>query len=295
MNWRESFKFLNDPLFKLGTMEITLATLLQVIAVVVLVTLLATLTRRLLQSRLLSRSKLDLGLQYAIARIVSYGVLALGLLVGLSAIGIDLTSLTVLLGALGIGIGFGLQTTVNNFVSGLILLTERSIQVGDRVEVGTTSGRVTRIGARATSIETNDNITIIVPNSEFVSGRVINWSHAGDGRMRFRITVSVSYSCDAQLVEKLLMEVAAANETVLKEPPPTVAFREFGDNALVFELRVWTATMTHRPGMLRSQINFAIWDKFKQHGIRIPYPQRDLHLSEPVRVELTRPTGSALP
>jgi small-conductance mechanosensitive channel len=144
---------------------------------------------------------------------------------------------------------------------------------------------VERIGARATHVLTNDNIMVIVPNSEFISGRVVNWTHI-DPRVRFRISVGVSYGSDPRVVEKLLVEVADANPNVLKSPAPGVVFKEFGESSLNFELRVWSSDMTHRAGSLESQLNFAIWDKFKQQGIELPFPQRDLHIKEPVRVEV---------
>jgi small-conductance mechanosensitive channel len=198
--------------------------------------------------------------------------------------------LAVIAGALGVGIGFGLQNIVSNFVSGLILLTERPIQIGARVDVGGTMGDVIRIGARSTTIVTNDNITIIVPNSEFITGRVINWS-IGDPKVRFRIPIGVSYGSDPRVVERLLIEVAEANPHVLKNPEPTVRFVECADSSLNFELRVWSVDMVTRPGALRSELNFAIWDKFKQHGIEIPFPQRDLHLKDPVQVEVKSSQG----
>ncbi len=286
MTWEEIFSLFTKPLFQLGQTWISLATIVEFIVVVLVVVLLSRVVRRLLHRRVLAHTKLDVGLQYAIARIVSYVVLVLGLFIGLETLGVNLSSLAVIGGALGVGIGFGLQNIVNNFVSGLIILAERPIQIGDRVDLGNnTVGKVMRIGARATHVLTNDNIMIIVPNAEFVSGRVVNWTHI-DPRVRFRINVGVSYGSDPHLVEKLLLEVATADPSVLKDPPPTVVFKEFGDSALLFELRAWSADMTHRPGTLESQLNFAIWDKFKQHGIEIPFPQRDLHVKEPLRVEV---------
>jgi small-conductance mechanosensitive channel len=236
---------------------------------------------------------MDAGMQYLVSRIAGYLVLVLGLLVALQTAGLNLSSLTVLAGALGVGIGFGLQNIVHNFVSGLILMGERSIQIGDRVDVGGVLGRVTRIGARATAIQTNDNISIIVPNSEFVSNRVVNWSLEGDKNVRLRVPVGVSYKSDPHRVKDLLLQVASANPHVLKEPAPQVVFREFGDSALNFELRIWTADMTHRPGFLKSELNFAIWEVFKTHRIEIPFPQRDLHIHGPVKVEQTKrqPSG----
>lgn len=286
MTWQESFSLFTKPLFQLGQTWVSLATIVQFLVVGGMVILLSRVVRRLLRTRVLARTKLDIGLQYAIARMVSYVVLVLGFIVGFETVGIDLRSFTVIAGALSVGIGFGLQNIVNNFVSGLIILAERPIQIGDRVDLGNnTVGKVMRIGARATQVLTNDNIMIIVPNSEFISGRVVNWTHI-DPRVRFRVAVGVGNGSDPRLVEKLLLEVSAANPNVLGDPAPTVVFRKFGENSLNFELRVWSAEMAHHHGSLESQLNFAIWEKFKQHNIEIPFPQRDLHLKEPVRVEL---------
>ena len=287
MNWDRFFKGLSEPLFTLGRTTVSLASLLQFLAILIVVIAFAGFARRWLRARLLARSKLDVGLQDAIARFVSYAVLVLGCVIALDTLGVDLSSLKVVAGALGVGIGFGLQNIVNNFVSGLIILAERPIQIGHRVVVGDTEGQVTRIGARSTSILTNDNITIIVPNADIVSTRMINWDHGGDPRVRFHVTVDVGYGSDVRLVEKLLLEVAAGNSHVLKDPPPSVVFKEFGDNALSFDLRVWSADIAHHPSALKSQLNFDIWDRFQQHGIEIPFPQRDLHVKEPLRVELT--------
>lgn len=288
MTHAEIWNLFTKPLFPLGQTWISLATMVEFLVVSVIVVVLSRLARRLLRTRILARTKLDVGLQYAIARIVSYAVLVLGFIVGLETLGIDLRSFTVIAGALGVGIGFGLQNIVSNFVSGLVLLGERPIQIGDRVDLGSgTIGVVKRIGARATHVLTNDNIVIIVPNSEFVTGRVVNWTHV-DPRVRFPVAVGVGYHSDPHLVQKLLLEVAAANPHILQDPAPTVVFKEFGENALNFELRVWSAEMAHRPGTLESEINFAIWDKFKAQGIEIPFPQLDLHLKEPVKVSLHR-------
>ena len=287
----EILSLFTKPLFQLGQTWISMATMVEFIVVLLVVVLFSRLVRRILHRRVLVHTKLDAGLQYAIARIVSYAVLVFGLLIGLETLGVNLSSLTVLAGALGVGIGFGLQNIVSNFVSGLILLTERPIEIGHRVEVGGTVGDVVRIGGRSTAIVTNDNITIIVPNSEFITARVINWS-IGDPKVRFRVPVGVGYGSDPRLVEKLLLEVAAANPHVLKNPVPSVRFVEFGDSSLNFELRAWSVEMVNRPGALRSELNFAIWDTFKQHGIEIPFPQRDLHVKEPLQIEMKSPPST---
>ena len=285
MRWDSVFFVFTRELFQLGGRPVSLLVLMQFILLIAAVIVVARLIRRVLRDRLLARTHLDLGLQDAIARISGYAVLVIGTMIGLQTLGFELTSLTVVAGALGVGLGFGLRNIIENFVSGLIILGERPIQLGHRIEVGDTIGRVVRIGARSTSVLTNDNIRIIIPNSELITGRVVNWSH-GDGQIRLRIPVGVSYLSDVQLVQKLLLEVAAANESVLEDPAPTVIFVEFGESALNFELRVWTQELLDRPGRLTSQLNFSIWEKFRQHDIKIPYPQRDLYLKEPVYVEL---------
>jgi small-conductance mechanosensitive channel len=292
MTFDDFSNLITRTLFRVGQVEISFSLLIQFVLTLVLIALVAKFTRRLLRERILTRTRFDEGLRYVIARVAGYIVWVIGLMIGLSALGIDLTSLTVLAGALGVGIGFGLQTIVNNLVSGLILLGERSIALGDRDEVGGEAGRVMRIGARSTSVLTNDNIVIIVPNSDFINGQVINWSHAGDTRVRLRLEIGVSYGSDPHLVSKLILEAAAEEPSVLKDPEPNVTFKGFGESSLDFQLRAWTTELTHRPGVFRSHLYFRVWDKFKAHGVEIPFPQRDLHVKEPVRVQLADATAT---
>jgi potassium efflux system protein len=208
---------------------------------------------------------------------VYYGLLVLGLMIALQTSGIEVGSITVLLGALGVGIGFGLQNVVSNFVSGLILLAERPVQINDWIEVGGRQGRVERIGARSTMILTNDNITLIVPNGDLVANPIINWSH-GDPKVRFRLPVGVAYGSDMARVQAALIDVAAAHPDVLTDPPPTVFLSGFGDSSLDLELVVWTRSMVTAPLEFRSELNFSIDAAFRRHGVLIPFPQRDVHL-----------------
>ena len=234
--------------------------------------------RRLLLNYILNKTPMDLSVRHAVATFSQYLIVTVGFLLLLqSAARLDLTMLGVVAAAVGVGVGFGLQNIANNFISGIFILFERPIKVGDRIEVGEVHGHVVRIAARATTVRTNDNIDIIIPNSSFTSFNVINWSH-GDQKVRFRVPVAVAYGSDARLVERLLLEVAHENENVLKEPSPRVVFWAFGDSALEFQLRVWTTRMLHRRGVFFGQLNLAIYEKFQQHGIHIPFPQRDLHL-----------------
>jgi small-conductance mechanosensitive channel len=197
----------------------------------------------------------------------------------MQTVGIDLSTVTVLAGALGIGVGFGLQTITNNLVSGLILLFERPIKIGDRIEVGNVTGNVVDISARATTVITNDNIAIIIPNAEFIGSKVTNWSYTTRD-IRFNFPVKVSYREDPEVVRKLLLEVADNHPGVLKDRKSDVLFQDFGDSSLQFTLRVWTRDYTDRPGVLRSELNYAISRKFREHGIEVPYPQRDIHIKD---------------
>jgi small-conductance mechanosensitive channel len=218
-----------------------------------------------------------LGARLAIGTILRYVLLLLGFLVILQTVGINLTTLNVLAGAIGIGVGFGLQNVASNFISGLIILFERPVKVGDRIVVDTIDGRVTAIGARSTTVRTNDNVTIIVPNSKFISENVINWSFENK-MMRFRIPVGVSYNSDLNLVKRVLMHVAAQNPDVLKEPKPAVRLMKFGDSSVDLQLWVWTKAKLHRKTVLTSDLNFAIWEAFRANDIEIPFPQTDLHI-----------------
>jgi small-conductance mechanosensitive channel len=217
--------------------------------------------------------------RYAFGSITRYVVIVVGLLAILEGFGIRLDAITVVAGALGVGIGFGLQQVTSNFVSGLILLVERPIKVGDRIEVGGVNGDVVKIAPRATTVVTNDNIAVIVPNSSFITSTVVNWSYS-DRNVRIPIPVGVSYGSDPEHVKAVLLEVAQAHPGVLGEPGPDVIFDGFGDSAINLTLRVWTSTYTTRPSILRSDLNFAITKAFRENAIEIPFPQRDLHVRD---------------
>jgi small-conductance mechanosensitive channel len=268
---------LDVRLFVLGGTEFTLWTILYLVVLVVVLVFVSRYLKRWLVNHVLGRRQFELGTRQAIASIFQYLFVFVGLLIILSTAGIDLTTVNVLAGAVGIGVGFGLQTIANNFISGVIILFERPIKVGDRIQVGDVTGDVVRIGARATTITTNDNIEIIVPNAEFISSLVINWSHS-DREVRLHIPVGVSYSSNPEEVRDILLEVAASHQGVLKSPPPDVIFTEFGDSSLDFDLRVWTSDYITKPKILQSDLNFAIRKTFKERGIEIPFPQRDIHL-----------------
>jgi small-conductance mechanosensitive channel len=268
---------LDTRLFMLGDTEFTAWTVLYLVVLVVVLIFISRLLKGWLVNSALARRQFELGVRQAIGTIFQYLFVVIGFFIILSTAGIDLTTLNVLAGAVGIGVGFGLQTIANNFISGLIILFERPVKVGDRIQVGDVSGDVVRIGARATTIKTNDNIDMIVPNAEFISSRVINWSHS-DREVRLHVPVGVSYTSDLDEVRDVLLEVAAAHHGVLKSPSPDVMFAEFGESSLDLDLRVWTSDYITKPTILQSDLNFAILKKFRKCGIELPFPQRDVHV-----------------
>ncbi|MGH9546644.1 MAG: mechanosensitive ion channel family protein [Terriglobales bacterium] len=281
-------RYLTQPLFRLGGLPITLVFLLKAASFLCVLVLFSHFTMQFLQKRVLTHTPLELGQQYAVAKVISYLLFVLGLIVGLQSLGLDLSSLVVVGGALGIGVGLGLQAIVSNFVAGLILLLEQPIKLGDRIEVGNTYGDVVRLRGRSTWIRTNDNLVIIVPNSEFINQRVTNWT-ANDRRVRIALPVGVSYGSNPQVVREVILAIAQSHPDVLADPGPEVIFLDFGDSSLDFELRVWTIQQVQTPARLKSDLYFALFDAFRERGIEIPFPQRDLHLRS-----ISEPFSSAL-
>ena len=260
------------PAIKLSLVQIFL-----LVALLIAVFWISSRTKHFLFNRLLAQSGLDRSLQYAIAQVVSNIVLVVGIFIVLENSGIRLAALTVFAGAVGVGVGFGLQNIASNFISGLVILAERPITIGDRVEVAGIAGQVEHIRARSTVIRTNDNIMMIVPNTKFIDSPVTNWTY-GDRRVRFRIPVGVAYGSDVAKVRDALLAVAQENPHTLKEPAPGVFLEKFGDNSIDFKLVVWSSEMSARPSRYRSDLNFAIVEKFREAKIEMPFPQRDLHI-----------------
>ena len=256
---------------------LSLVQIFLLIALLIAVFWISSRTKRFLFNRFLAKSGLDRSLQYAIAQIVSNIVLIIGIFIVLDNAGIHLGALTVFAGAVGVGVGFGLQNIASNFISGLVILAERPITVGDRVEVAGIAGQVQHIRARSTVIVTNDNITMIVPNTKFIDSPVTNWTY-GDPRVRFRLPVGVAYGSDVNKVREALLAAASENTNTLKDPAPSVFLEKFGENSIDFELVVWSSEMSYRPRRYRSDLNFAMEQKMREAGIEIAFPQRDLHI-----------------
>ncbi len=263
--------------FTLGKSVLTLGSVIELLVLLVVVLVLERFLRRFLKRRVLVHTHLEPDLQFALSRFIGYCFIIIGFFVAFNLASIDLSSLAIIAGGLGVGIGFGLQNVVGNFVSGLVILAERPIAIGHRVEVGGVAGRVTKINMRSTTVVTNDNIAIIVPNSDFITTAVTNWSY-GDPKVRLRLPVGVAYGSDVEKLRQVLLAVVAEHPAVLKEPAPAVRFLEFGDSSLNFEVAVWTINMAHNPTRFRSDLYFSIEHALRENKIEIPFPQRDLHI-----------------
>lgn len=231
--------------------------------------------RMLLSEKLLTHSGFDMGLKNSITVVSSYLLWFFGILIALSIIGVEGQSLAVAFGGLGIGLGFGLQAVFNNFISGIIMLFERPIQVGDVVEIGGIWGEVRKINVRSTEVRTYEYATLIIPNSKMISEQLTNWSF-NDRRVRRSVYVGVSYSSDVELVRDTLLEIMRDMKNILKYPPPDVLFSDFGSSALLFRIRYYTDVDI---GLSTdSAVRFEIARMFREKGIDIPFPQSDLHL-----------------
>lgn len=271
--FREIF---DKEIFRMGETSVTFMVIAQLVLIIIAFFIVSKLLGRFLRRRVLPRFNLDEGFQYTIIRLLHYCMLVLGILFALNMVGIQLTSLAVVFGLVGVGLAFGLQNITSNFVSGIILLFERPINVGDYIEVGNTSGKVRSINVRSTTVITLDNITLIVPNSRFVEDTVTNWS-VDDPKVRVAVSVGVAYGSDTELVTKLFLKVAEDHTKILSDPEPSVLFMEFGDSSLNFELRVWIPDPMERRQII-SDLNYAIDKAFRENNINIPFPQRDVHL-----------------
>jgi small-conductance mechanosensitive channel len=269
----------------LGSVTFTWGQILTFFFVIWLSAYVSKLIRIFLEEEILDRMGLPQGLPNTIALMVRYTIVTLGVMAAASMAGLKMSSLTIILGALGVGIGFGLQNIFNNLVSGLILLLERPIKIGDTIEVGQLIGVVKHIGIRASNIQTFDGAEIIVPNGQLISNEVINWTLT-DKRRRIEVLVGVAYGSDVHKVQEILLNVIQTHKEVVKDPQPNVFFNQFGDSALEFRLLFWTDNFDDWV-RIRSEVVFIVHDALKEAGISIPFPQRDLHIIGPAKKDET--------
>lgn len=268
--------WLSETWFHIGNTPITTLTFLVPAIIISLSIKFSNLLSRFLLHRVYTKYEIDDGTRYTFSRLLHYAIIVIAVLVALPVIGLDLSILTVFAGVAGIGIGFGMSNIANNFISGLIILFERPIKVGDRIKLEDLHCDVEQITIRSTVVKTRNNEHIIIPNSQFIENQVMNWSY-GDPKVREEIFIGVAYGSDVRLLERLLLQAASEHGDVMDTPPPRVDFLNFGESALEFRLLYWIPHPVLRT-RVRSAINFRIDELLREHGVEIPFPQRDLHL-----------------
>ena len=274
--------WLNKPLFSVGDIQLTILNLIHISVILAIAWWISKLARRAIDRVSTMRPNMNRASVYTLNRLLHYVVMTIGLLIGLSTIGIDLSKFALFASALGVGVGFGMQTLVSNFIAGLMLLFEKSLKVGDYIEIESgISGEVREINIRSTVITTNDNIDIVVPNSVFVNGHVMNWTMR-DVYRRIHVPFGVAYGTDKELVRKAVLEAADTVSHTLdndENRKPQVWLTGFGDSSLDFQLIVWlTSDAVKRPGAVQADYLWAIETALGKYGIEIPFPQRDLHV-----------------
>ncbi len=267
------------PIFSIGAKKISIMNIVIVGVFLYFTFYFAKTTRSLISKKLIKDLHLEKSRIENLLVIWEYLVITLGILISLNLIGIRLSSLLIIAGSLGVGIGFGLQTIVNNFLSGIMLLMDRSVNPGDIVTVDNDIGRVVYIGMRYTLIRTFDSQDILIPNYKFIETKVINWTRSGFD-LRVHIPFSISYTADPEKAKEIVLEIARSHPRVMAYPPPEVLFLEFGESSLNFELLIWISDLTLGVKNLKSEFNFLIFKAFKENNIEIPYPQIDVHIKK---------------
>lgn len=268
-------ELLSLTIFQIQNTPITISSIVFFLLFITFFSFAGRIFSRLLFKKILGSVPMDEGIRFTLTRFTNYFIVFIGVIISFQFLGIDLSGLAVIFGLLSVGIGFGLQNITSNFIAGLILLIERPIKIGDRVVVNEQEGDVAEINMRSTTIQSLDNISIIVPNADFISGRVINYSH-GDSRIRIRVAVGVSYNSNLDLVLETLKQAAVIHPEVLKSPEPIVMFRDFGDSAWELAVIGWIDNPKRHP-LISSEIRKNIVRLFAANYIEIPFPQRDIN------------------
>jgi small-conductance mechanosensitive channel len=278
---------LDSAAIVVGGLRVTALLVLKATVLLLLALWAANAASNFLDTRLRSVPDLTPSIQVLLGKLLRVALITFAVLTVLSSVGIDFSALALFSGAVGVGVGFGLQKIVSNLVSGIILLADKSIKPGDVITVGDHFGWVTQMGARYTLVDTRDGREYLVPNEDFVTQRVVNWSHSNEN-VRLDVKFGVSYASDPHVVGRLAVEAAAGVPRVLTAPAPTCHLREFGESSLDFVLRFWIRDPIDGLANVRSAVLLALWDIFKREGVEIPFPVRDLQLAKPVRVVVER-------
>lgn len=275
----ETWRHLDAIAVTLGDTRYSLADALMLLLVGITIYVAAKLGFWLFRKTIQRSRRLDAAQKLLMEKIAGIAIIGVAVMIGVDLIGFDLSTLAVFSGALGLAVGFGLQKTFGNLIAGLILLMDRSVKPGDVIVVGEHFGTISKIGVRAVSVITRDGKEHLIPNELLMTEPVENWSYSSKN-VRIQIPIGVSYSSDLDLVEKLLLDSATSCDRVLAQPLPTVWLKEFGDNSVNFEIQAWISDPEGGVGNVRSKILKSVWRAFHEHGVEIPFPQRDLHVKE---------------
>ena len=273
----EAAKILDAAAFSIGDCRISLLLIVQGVVIIGVLLALARFVTVTTSSRVQSNEDISPSMRVLIVKVVQIVFYAIAFYAGVRALGIDLTGLAVLSGAIGVGLGFGLQKVVSNLVSGVIILLDKSIKPGDVISLGDTFGWIQTLGARYASVVTRDGREYLIPNEDLITGQVVNWSHSNDF-VRLDIYFGTSYGCDPHTVRKLAIDAAKGVERVLSSRPPVCHIVGFGDSSVDYILRFWITDPTGGLTNIRGNVYLALWDAFKENNISIPFPQREVRL-----------------
>ncbi|MEQ9574024.1 MAG: mechanosensitive ion channel [Rhodospirillales bacterium] len=281
---------LDDMALNLGEFRLSVLGMIKAALLSALFLYLASVTSRIAETRINASDSLTPSMRVLFGKFARVFLYALAIALALESVGINLAVFAVFGGALGLGIGFGLQKVVSNLMSGVILLMDRSVKPGDVIAVGDTFGWINTLGARYVSVITRDGTEHLIPNEELISQRVENWSYS-NSMIRQKVPIGIDYGADVHLARELAVQAADGVNRVLKDPKPVCHLIEFGDNAVILELRFWIDDPQNGVANVRSEVQLKIWDLYHEHGVVFPFPQRDLHLrsSVPLKVEVTGP------
>ncbi len=270
-------KTLDGMAMTVGAVRISALTVVEGALSLIVLLWLAVLITRLVEGRIERSAGMAPSLRVLFTKLIKVAAILIAIVLAFAVVGIDLTTFAFMAGALGVGIGFGLQKIVSNFVAGIILLLDRSIKPGDVISVGKTFGWVTSLSARYTSLTTRDGVEHLVPNEVLIAERVENWSFS-DNNIRLKIAFGISYDSDVRAAQRIALEIARGTDRVLADPPPICHLVNFGESSVDFELRLWIKDPEEGVSNIMSAVRFAIWERFHEAGIAFPYPQRDIHL-----------------
>ena len=279
----ETLALLDGLAFELGGLRISVLLVLKGMLSLAVLLWLATVCSSLLEKRISKLPNLTPSVQVLFSKLLKMVLITIAVIVALRSVGIDLTAFAVLSGAIGVGIGFGLQKAVSNLISGVMLLLDKSIKPGDVIAVGQTYGWVSSLGARYVSVVTRDGIEHLIPNEDLITKGVENWSYS-TSVVRLRIPIGISYNADVRKAMALCLEAAGEVSRVIGDPKPACLFKGFGDSAIELELRIWISDPSSGVSNVKSEVLLLLWDKFRENEIEIPFPQRDLHLKPPAEI-----------